>query len=477
MSHRDSTWERLQERWVVGEPLDAREQGERFQRAAMMPEAERELKFYQQAREWLNETTSEEARDNARLLKRVLQDGKASRNPGLRLVGETRAEPLLPAPELARLRTSVPRSAWLVSGALALAATFAIFYSRGLRPSAGQSPIVVAASAPVRCELTSLAGAVKVVPGRGVSGEPLREGSTVSTAAGVACLSIEQSVRVCLPSDSELVLSSLNPRDIRIAIVRGGGIASLTKRAPGSTFSLTGRGVVATAHGTVFALELAAGTAAPEVTVLEGNVEVSYGALRALVGAQTRARFENEGRAPTLVAVDDLQQARLLSWLGGPLPAMQAPAVALLDPPKLGPVAGAPAASSVAERDDAAAGTSRESLFAAARAQAGLGNARAARVLYREILARYPGPSTASVEVVLGNLEMDLDAPDHALRAFDAYLRSGGPLQPEALHGKVRALHALGRKADEAATIRTYLERYPHGFQAPALRRRLADLE
>jgi hypothetical protein len=70
-----------------------------------------------------------------------------------------------------------------------------------------------------------------------------------------------------------------------------------------------------------------------------------------------------------------------------------------------------------------------------------------------------------------------LGSPKRALTAFEAYLAAGGPLEPEALHGKVRALRALGRKGDERATIRNYLERYPEGFQAPALKKRLADLK
>jgi TolA-binding protein len=150
-------------------------------------------------------------------------------------------------------------------------------------------------------------------------------------------------------------------------------------------------------------------------------------------------------------------------------PATPAPSQAPVDPRSGEPVS--------PRRDDGAAGVSRDALFAAARAQARLGNPQAARALYRELVARYPGPGTAAVQVVLGNLEMDLGAPERALIAFQTYLRSGGPLEPEALHGKVRALHALGRRPEERATIRSYLERYPQGFQALALKHRLTELE
>jgi tetratricopeptide (TPR) repeat protein len=206
------------------------------------------------------------------------------------------------------------------------------------------------------------------------------------------------------------------------------------------------------------------------VTVLEGSVEVSQGQAHALVQAGSRARVDVRARAAIArLPASDSERRERLSWLRAAVLATPAPARAAVDVPSVEP--GLP------RHEDGAAGVSRDALFAAARAQARLGNPQAARALYRELVARYPGPSTAAVQVVLGNLEMELGAPEHALTAFEAYLRSGGPLEPEALHGKVRALRTLGRKSDERATIRSYLERYPQGFQAPALRQRLADLE
>ncbi|MEJ2218842.1 MAG: hypothetical protein P8099_19835, partial [Gemmatimonadota bacterium] len=60
-----------------------------------------------------------------------------------------------------------------------------------------------------------------------------------------------------------------------------------------------------------------------------------------------------------------------------------------------------------------------------------------------------------------------------ALGGFDAYLRTGGALSQEAHYGKIQALHALGRTAEEHAEIRGFLARYPKSLQAAALRRRL----
>ena len=54
--------------------------------------------------------------------------------------------------------------------------------------------------------------------------------------------------------------------------------------------------------------------------------------------------------------------------------------------------------------------------------------------------------------------------------AFDGYLRRGGPLSPEAYKGRIDALHALGKTAEERSAIETYLAKYPDGFDREASR-------
>jgi Tetratricopeptide repeat len=472
MNRSSSAWQRLQQRWITGERLDEREQREHLELARAEPEANRELQFYEQARHFLDETTSEEARDDARFLERLLKRASPARGPSLRLVGEARSSgPSALRADIHRERRFRPRLAWLVAGVAAAAALTlvapSVWRAQPL-PNGTKAPGIRATSL-AGCELTSFSGVVTAASkDHPVVGQRLVEGATVATGAGSACLSIDGSVRVCLPSDSQLVISSLKPEDIRVGVTRGRGIASLSKRTAGAVFSMTGNGVIATAHGTVFTLELLAEIRSANVTVLEGSVEVSQGQAHALVQAGSRARVDVGGPIALLPASDSEQRERL-SWLSAAVLATPARARAAVDLPMVEP--GLP------RHEDAAAGVSRDALFAAARAQARLGNPQAARALYRELVARYPGPGTAAVQVVLGNLEMELGAPERALTAFEAYLRSGGPLEPEALHGKVRALRTLGRKSDERATIRSYLERYPQGFQAPTLRQRLTDLE
>lgn len=471
MKASNSTWERLQRRWTTGEPLDEREHRVRLDLARDEPEANRELQFYERARRYLDETTSEEARDDARFLERLLRRSSPARGAPLRLVGEAPSAPSTPVADVPRWARFRPRIPWLVAGVVVAAALVLVTASlwRAQPVPDGAKAHLASSTTVAGCELVSFSGVVTAASNvQPVRGQQLEEGATVATGAGNACLSIDGSVRVCLPSDSAIVLSSLKRKDIRVAVTRGRGIASLTKRTAGAVFSLTGNGVVATAHGTVFTLELMADVRSADVMVLEGNVDVSQGHARTLVQAGGHARVS--GDAPiALLSGSESERRERLGWLGIAAPATPAPSQAPVDPRSGGPVS--------PRRDDGAAGVRRDALFAAARAQARLGNPQAARALYRDLVARYPGPGTAAVQVVLGNLEMDLGAPERALIAFQTYLRSGGPLEPEALHGKVRALHALGRRPEERATIRSYLERYPQGFQALALKHRLTELE
>ena len=62
-----------------------------------------------------------------------------------------------------------------------------------------------------------------------------------------------------------------------------------------------------------------------------------------------------------------------------------------------------------------------------------------------------------------------------ALQAFQAYLkRGGGSLSHEAEHGRIRALHALGKVAEARRESADFLQRYPSSPHAPSLRRQLA---
>jgi ferric-dicitrate binding protein FerR (iron transport regulator) len=96
-----------------------------------------------------------------------------------------------------------------------------------------------------------------------------------------------------------------------------------------------------------------------------------------------------------------------------------------------------------------------------------------ARYLDRLLRAYPDGDDAQNARVELGDLLLDkLGNPKKALRLFDAYLSRGGPLDPEARHGRVRALERLGRPRDERAAIDAFLAKYPNDWRAKQLRAR-----
>ncbi len=112
---------------------------------------------------------------------------------------------------------------------------------------------------------------------------------------------------------------------------------------------------------------------------------------------------------------------------------------------------------------------SAEDLFSRANAERRAGRMRESLGAYEELLARFPGSSEAQVaRVSLGNLLLTRGNAARALTLFDTHLSRGGALAEEALYGKARALHALGRTADEQKVWQTLKSRYPNSIYARA---------
>jgi hypothetical protein len=96
-----------------------------------------------------------------------------------------------------------------------------------------------------------------------------------------------------------------------------------------------------------------------------------------------------------------------------------------------------------------------------------------AAALYRAVYAGGPRtPEGRAALVSLGELLLsDLGDPNGALAAFDEYLsRRGGDLTRRAAYGRIRALRALGRDADERAAAHVFLARYRSGADADLVR-------
>jgi hypothetical protein len=507
----------LQERWASGEQLRPDEERERRERAASDPLAERELALFEELRE---RGHGVEALPKG-FVERILAD--IGSRPRLHLLGPGERRP-------ASARSSRVKRIWLVAAAVAVplsaaAAAFLVLRKPVPSDSAGVTEVAPAPRL-ARSELVLASGEVTVPEGARVGGRALATGDRVSTADGRACLGIDPGIDVCLGGQSEIVLESLRSDNVRIRVERGTALAALTRRDQDHSFALTAGDVAVTAHGTVFAVERRSGDAL-DVVVMEGAVEVLSRAKPAFVSAHSRLTLEKGSSARAPEAVGRGEEARFWAllaarelWAKPELGVLEVfageaglelavdreasltlpfrafvPAgrrsIALrtktgdevttevdvvagetfvVDPNELLARRAAPVESAVAPTPSA--------LLARARKELAAGNARAALAVYERLRATHPtSPEARTVLVTIGKLELDLKQPARALASFDTYLAARGPLAPEALAGKIRALRALGRADDERRAIETYLSRHPDGFDAPLLRQRLEVLQ
>jgi hypothetical protein len=466
--------------------------------------------------------TADASASDAELVRRVLAavDTRAA-GRRLRVVSDSDlAKTQMPKP--------VPRVRRLVVGAAfaaAAAAAILVLVLRKPQPVA-VTPSDAVIGAPVngqltRSEIVLASGDVFVdeTPAR-VGSAPLAVGTRIRTGQGRACLSIDPRIDVCLGGETEVLLRSLAEERIEVNVVRGIAVAALEHRRAGQTFSLLGDDVSATAKGTVFALQRGDDNV-PLVTVLEGTVEVVDGRdAHATVVAHTRWARSAAGPA----AVGRSEEGRFLDLLSarplwhpvdlGVVDVHGAPGDARIDGE--GPLtmpfqsfvpAGSheiilrtPSGEEMSVGIDIVAGQTRiidaASLFAAprrgarvetghgcqellddARKQLETGHSAEALRVYRKIERDFSTSAEATmVLVTIGKLEMRQGSPVRALAAFDGYLRRGGPLAPEAYKGRIEALRALGRAAEERSAIEGYLSKYPDGFDSAALKKRLAVL-
>jgi hypothetical protein len=522
MTRNERRWDELQTRWAAGESLEVDENRERLELAADNPLASRELEMLGELRDRVS--ASEGQPTNLSLYDGVLETVGAKR---LRLVSQHESLVRAPLPDefapSARKRWVLP----LVAAGLAAAAGGALFaraelrHKEALLSNAPAAPIAV----PTRVELVLASGDVRLGSLEVAAGQgPLATGQHVTVARGRACLNVDPSIDVCLDEDTEIALDSILEDDVRIRVVRGTAVAALAPRAPGHTFSLIGGNVSATARGTMFAIGHSPAEGTTSVVVVEGKVEVS-GVERApaMLAAHARIRATSKGAETAWVGRGDESQLRSVI---APRELWQTKEIGLLDiaagspgttasigqePPLALPLrtfvpAGAyrvvlrdpsgiestidvdiatgekrhidPAEATRSPKAAAGATTqSAASLLDAARRELARGGGKAALPLYQRLRATYPSsPEAFTVLVTIGQIELDMRSPSRALAAFDAYLRRGGPLAPEALAGKIRALRALGKPTEERAAIDEYLASYPGGFEAQALKKRIEAL-
>ena len=526
MTSRERRWDELQNRWAQGETLSAEEEHERLAYPEHDPLAREELELFADLR------ARAEAPSDAvspALIGRVLEAIKST--PHLRLVTSASGDATeAPAPQH-RPRSRVARIA-VPALLLAAACVYGLFAVRSVptrpvaRPAEVRTPL---APSLARAELVLAAGQVQVT-GRhfSIGQRPLAQGESVATGQGRACLTLDPGIDVCLAADTVVELESLAAPRIRLRVKHGTALATLSRRSPGSTFALVMADVSATAHGTTYVARHEGDET--EVIVVEGVVEVARGRdRRQLVDAHSRVVVPATAEAFVKTPVGRSEEARLLAlmaphrlWTGAagvvgvldlgaappttlqasvddeeplPLPLqtfvsagrhrvawrdaagaettawinipagetrhLVPPAVGLASPAPIGPV----------EKPSATA------LLELARRELAHARPRQALSLYEQLRSAHPASAEArTVLVTMGKLELDLGRPDRALGRFEAYLRDGGALAPEALAGKARALRALRRGPEERRAIQQYLAAHPGGFDAPLFAKRLREL-
>jgi len=522
MTSRERRWDELQARWSQGETLSQEEERERLAYAEQDAVARKELELFAQLRARAAEPPEPV---NASLVSSALEAVKGV--PRLRLVTTTEgggAPPVAPSSRRARaVRLATPVALVAAAGLIGVL----VHRKQSRDPAASMSE---ARSAPqpslARAELVFTAGPVQVA-GRelNIGQRPLVDGESISTGEGRACLTIDPGIDVCLAANTTVELTSLVTSRIRLRVRQGTALAALSRRAPGSSFALATADVSATAHGTQYAVRRDG--VASEVLVVEGAVEVSRGRERQLVDAHSRVVVPAGTGAFVSSPVGRSEEAKLLA-LRAPHRLWTSAAVGVLDlvaspfsaaqvsiddeaplPLPLQTFAGAgthriqwrdasgaettawveipagetrrlvapPVSSPRAVTSEPVEKPSATVLLEHARRELARAKPRQALALYEQLRATYPASTEArTVLVTMGKLELDLARPDRALSRFDAYLREGGTLVPEALAGKARALRALGRSQEERVTIQKYLTAHPHGFDAPLFAKRLQQL-
>jgi hypothetical protein len=422
------------------------------------------------------------------------------------------------------------------AAALAIAAAAVFYLRRGHRQAIESVPQPSLALESSAAEITFAAGAVEAGPAPAaiLAGTALAEGAVVRTTAGTACLRIEPGVRVCLDRDTEVVMRDKSLAHRRLNLAHGHLVASLDPQPAGAQFTVTSTNDAAvTAHGTVFSVETHGDGVV--VRVHEGAVDAgAANRTRKVVAHESFTIGEPDSR-PASQDEEALDRAIARPgdlWIGGPWSALDiksdvpgavvsvdglsvgvAPIAMLVSPGTHSVRAGepetmgelvrvsegehwsrtftapraptTPAVSTSGTRPPRGvpnrSGTGRATpadLLSKARDLRADGKAAEAAAAYRELEAQYPkSPEAHASFVLLGDIELaNLNDASGALRSFNAYLVGGGELAQEAKYGRIRALRALGRSAEERKAIEDFVATYPKSVQTRTLQSRLEEL-
>jgi ferric-dicitrate binding protein FerR (iron transport regulator) len=332
------------------------------------------------------------------------------------------------------------RVAGAAGAALAMAAGFAAWVG------GGDDTAVDDAQSNVVAQKTRAVAALK----------PLESAESPLPSAEAGCSEILRGVVVCTAAGTALTGKDLESKGRFLQLARGRVVVSLAPQPAGTSFSIVTPAGSVTAVGTVFSVESAEdGTITARVA--EGKVVVREKDVPAPRPLRAGESLRLGAAKPSALTAQERE--RDLSLLPAELRAPHP------NESVRSPSASAPASSLEASLQQALA----------LRAQ---GEFRRAAEVYRKIYEAGPRSAAGGTALVsLGEISLSsLNDPRAALAAFDAYLSLGGALSQEAAFGKIRALRALGRTAEERTAIERFVARYPKVPQSRVLRERLHTL-
>ncbi|MCG8554772.1 MAG: FecR family protein [Proteobacteria bacterium] len=393
-----------------------------------------------------------------------------------------------------------------------------------------------------RCELVYGSGSVTV------AGRPLRaagtlvtQGQLVRTGDGLACLSIDPGIDLCLDRHTSVRLSKLSGPDREVALLDGKAAAVLARQPEGHRFSVVASDTWVTAIGTAFTVDVREASQGVVTTVLQGSVRIGQARQGQVVRAHRRAvrRRHRLDIKPVTRTTESREWGALhlgSLWKGPHAASLQASALGsgealwlddkplgqaplsslipagrhvaeirvgravrariaftaqpgqhvLLTPDMFEPLVPSPPARSTPivrkERRAPAKPASRLSVIGLlhdAHHSMQQGQWLAAAAAYRKLGRAFPESSEAHTALVpLARLELDrLSSPRSALKRLDRYLGRGGSLTEEARYMRIRSLRALGRTAQARRASVEFLERHPESLHADSIRTGLAGEE
>ena len=444
-------WARIADRQAVGEAPTEADERFRLAHEATCPSCGHEAALW---RSLAFDETPEEGDPSAtppELLARVLAEVLEDVPPSERRPSRT-----------ARATHTQPRAwrRWSAAGAVVAVAAGAWLLVRPAAP-----PTLVTPSA----RLLSLQGEVTIDGRPAALGAEIRQGSTLRASGGAACLSIGADVRACIEGGTEMLFHTIDGPARQVGLVSGHVVVAIAHQPAGHGFSVATRAGAVRVVGTVFAVDATDGGPV-SARVLEGVVAVTAPGRpeQRVTALQTVALGST---APEPLAPDE--EAREKALLAGTSP--PARAVGPTSPPPASEPSPTPPPTPSVEPQ--AAPSAAAMLLKARELRAG-GRFRESAEAYRALTAAHPRSAEARTALVsLGELELgQLGDPAGALRSFELYGAGGGPLSQEAAYGRIRALRALGRTAEEGRSIVAFLAAYPSSAQERALRARLEEI-